>query len=199
MSTDEPVFACDRPSEPDALRRFGIALLASAILHALALGWPEEHRPAGRLPAQVRPTPLLTTLMHPSAAPTRPAPPFPSPDIPVSVGPKVGADATPLSRKARFAEPPDFSAAESVPLPGAVRLHLRIQVTPQGRAGRIEIVESLRVPADFLVAVSEAISRAQFLPGEASGKPIDSNLELVIEASPPAEMDGAGAISSPQR
>lgn len=184
MSIDERSPAPLLPREPDALQRLGAALLVSTLLHALLLAWPEWHRPAGRLPFQVRPTPMLASLKHPTAEPTQPLPPAPMEEAPVSVGPKVGTDDTPLSVKARFATPPDLSALEAVPLAGPARLRLRIQVTPQGRAGRMDILESMRVSGDFLAAVTEAISAARFLPGEAGGAPVGSSLELVIEASP---------------
>jgi hypothetical protein len=74
-----------------------------------------------------------------------------------------------------------------VPLTGPARLHLRIQVTSQGRAGRTEILESLRIPPDFLAAVSEAIARATFVPGQSQGTAIDSALDVIIEANPNPE------------
>lgn len=183
----------------DASARLALAFLASVVLHALALGWPHRGGSAGRLPVQARPVPLLASLAKPSTPPSLAAAPVANPEVPVSVGRKVGADDTPLAQKARFATPPDFSAAEAVPLVRAIRLKLRIHVTAQGRAGRIEILESLLVPPDFLAAVSETLAGARFLPGEAGGEPVDSSFDLVIDGNPPAEMGGTGVIVGPRR
>lgn len=199
MSADEPALVRRRPAGPDAVQRLGGALLASIFLHALALAWPGNHRPAGRLPVQARPAPLLASLARPQAPPERPLPPPPAADYPFSVGQKVGADATPLSAKARFASPPDLSALEAVALAAPLRLHLRVQVTPQGRTGRVDIVDSLRVPVEFLAAVTEALAGARFIPGESGGTSVSSSLELVIEASPTEAAGIPGLLVGPPR
>jgi hypothetical protein len=196
MSAMPPFPAAPGPSEQSPVRGLVRALLASVALHALALGWPQAPSRAGRLPTPGFPTPLLATLVAPAPTPASPLPaaqPF-SADTVASIGPRVAAGAFPLTAKARFALPPDFSAAEAVDLTGPARLHLRIQVTPQGRAGRMEILESLRVPPEFLAAISEAMANAVFLPGETQGTPISSTMELVIEANPTP--DGTAPVLS---
>lgn len=198
MIPEESAIRPRSPDAADASARLAMAFLASVVLHALALGWPQGG-PAGRLPVPARPAPLLARLAEPATAPALPAAPAADPEVPVSVGRKVGADDTPLTQKARFATPPDFSAAEAVPLVRAAHLKLRIHVTAQGRTARIEILESRLVPPDFLAAVSEMLAGARFLPGVAGGVAVDSSFDIVIDGNPPAEMGGAGVIVGPGR
>jgi hypothetical protein len=201
MSAASPFLTISVPDEQSPAQGLAKALVASAVLHALALGWPDAPIRAGRLPTPGFPTPLLATLVPPAPqlAPPLTASLPPAVEAAASVGPKVEVGAAPLTLKARFAQPPDLSAAEAVPLTGPARLHLRIQVSPQGRPGRTEILESLRVPPDFLAAVSEAIAKATFLPAETQGAAIASTLELIIEASPTPDGTGPIVTSTPRR
>lgn len=177
-------------NEPDELERLALALIASVMLHGVVIAWPAGHAPAGRLLAAAHPAPLLAHLVRPEpiTVASPPLPPVaPVPESPVSVGATVADDATPLTRKARFATPPEFSTAAAVALFAPARLKLRVHVAPTGVVEMIEVIESRQVPPDFLIAIREDLQGARFLPGESSGRHVASSFTLVIEAEPAAD------------
>jgi hypothetical protein len=172
------------------------ALFASVLLHLLglffALGLPAGSA-GGDGQRLLRVTLVERVAPVERQQPTATAEPVPAPAAAVAAERK-GKDGDPQTSRPRFAAAPDFSAVEGVALSGPAVLRLRVHVSSRGRAGAIDVLEARNVPPDFLVAVSDELQRAHYLPGRLGGLLVAGDFEIEVKAEPAA---GTGIMEGP--
>lgn len=195
ISRYNPIVPTQEPPFPRPIPlRLAAALALSSIAHVTVLVTTRE----AHVQIDRRPVILNATLMPPSAGRPSPAvePPQATGNLPDQSAPlpppakDIPAGAMPMNTPAGLAAPLDLSELEAVELLGSVRLVLRIYVSRLGKLERIEVLESVRVPADFLAAVMERLSSVPMVAAQTDHGPVAASFDIVIAGEPMAEGPG---------
>lgn len=199
------------PSGPSPLRRLGLALILSAIAHALVVGLlarPGTDRTGGQgsasaplvarlanpprtaprpSPAAATPAPPRAASGHPDKTPDAPADATPA-TTPPDAPPEIPASYLPLSGLSREPElvtevPPDIWPPLPDALTGVFQLELAI-----GPDGSVDLVVPRCEPALCPAAntYAEIVRQWHFQPAEILGRAVPSRLKLEFELGDPA-------------
>lgn len=175
---------------PRATMRRSLAL--SVLFHGLVLLFGSDYWQRSPPPGAKASPPRITATLVERLNSDRPpvTPPADSQDLDTSIAPgPVRTIETPPhveDSSPGFAEAPDFSRVESVPLNRPISLRIRIRVSEQGHP-EIELSETPQVSPEYLLAILETLSSARYSPALKNGKAVPGHFELIIQAAPLAE------------
>lgn len=168
------------------------SLALSVLFHGLVLSFGSDywHRslPPRAKASPPRITATLVERLNPGRPPVTPPTDSKNPDTFLVPGAVGTTDTPPRVEDSGpgFAETPDFSRAESVPLNRPFSLRIRIRVSEQGHP-EIELSETPQVSPEYLLAILEALTSARYSPAIKNGKPARGHFELIIQGAPLVE------------